>query len=42
MSARKTPDSLTLLAASSSNLRIDNLGFHLVFLDPNYAFIVNS
>lgn len=34
--------SWALLAASNSSLRIDNLGFHLVFLDPNYAFIVNS
>lgn len=34
--------SWALLAASNSSVRIDNVGFHLVFLDPNYAFIVNS
>jgi hypothetical protein len=34
--------SWALLAASNSNVRTDNVGFHLVFLDPNYAFIVNS
>jgi len=31
-----------LLAASQANIRTDNVGFHLVFLDPNYAFAVNS
>jgi hypothetical protein len=34
--------SWALLAASNSYLRTDNVGFHLVFLDPNYAFVVNS
>jgi hypothetical protein len=31
-----------LLSASNSTIRTDNVGFHLVFLDPNYAFTVNS
>jgi hypothetical protein len=31
-----------LLAASDSYVRNDNVGFHLLFLDPNYAFTVNS
>ena len=31
-----------LLAPSNSTIRTDNVGFHLVFLDPNYAFTVNS
>lgn len=31
-----------LLSASNSTVRVDNLGFHLMFLDPNYAFLVNS
>lgn len=31
-----------MLAASNSYVRTDNVGFHLVFLDPNYAFVVNS
>ena len=30
------------LAPSVSTIRIDNVGFHPVFLDPNYAFVVNS
>lgn len=30
------------LSAANSTVRIDNVGFHLVFLDPNYAFVVNS
>lgn len=30
------------LAPSNSYIRTDNVGFHLVFLDPNYAFVVNS
>jgi hypothetical protein len=34
--------SWALLAASNSSIRTDNVGFHLVFLDPNYAFTVNS
>jgi hypothetical protein len=34
--------SWALLAASNSSVRTDNVGFHLVFLDPNYAFTVNS
>jgi hypothetical protein len=32
----------TLLAENEANVRTDNVGFHLVFLDPNYAFTVNS
>jgi hypothetical protein len=31
-----------LLTATNSYVRTDNVGFHLVFLDPNYAFTVNS
>ena len=31
-----------LLAASNSYVRTDNVGFHQVFLDPNYQFTVNS
>jgi hypothetical protein len=31
-----------LLGASDSTTRDDNKGFRLVFLDPNYAFVVNS
>jgi hypothetical protein len=31
-----------LLSATDSYVRTDNVGFHLVFLDPNYAFTVNS
>jgi len=31
-----------LLAASNSAVQTDNLGFHLVFLDPNYGFTVTS
>lgn len=34
--------SWALLSASNSTIRVDNVGFHSVFLDPNYAFIVNS
>jgi hypothetical protein len=34
--------SWALLSASNSFVRTDNVGFHLVFLDPNYAFVVNS
>ncbi len=34
--------SWALLAASNSTVRTDNVGFRLVFLDPNYAIIVNS
>jgi len=34
--------SWALLSASNSTIRIDNVGFHLMFLDPNYAFLVNS
>ncbi len=34
--------SWALLAASNSYVRTDNVGFHLVPLDPNYAFVVNS
>jgi hypothetical protein len=30
------------LAASNSSVRTDNVGFHLVFLDPNYSIVVNS
>ncbi len=32
----------SLLSASNSYVRTDNVGFHLVFLDPNYAFVVRS
>ena len=31
-----------LLASSDSYIRTDNVGFHLLFLDPNYTFAVNS
>ena len=34
--------SWALLSASNSTVRVDNVGFRLVFLDPNYAFTVNS
>lgn len=34
--------SWALLSASNSTIRTDNVGFHLVFLDPNYAFTVTS
>jgi hypothetical protein len=34
--------SWALLAASNSYVRTDNVGFHLIFLDPDYAFTVNS
>ena len=30
------------LSPSNSNVRTDNVGFKPVFLDPNYAFVVNS
>ena len=30
------------LSASNSYVRTDNVGFNLVFLDPDYAFVVNS
>jgi len=30
------------LAPSNSYIRTDNVGFHLVFLDPNYAFVVTA
>ena len=30
------------LSASNSYVRTDNMGFQLVFLDPNYAFVVDS
>jgi hypothetical protein len=30
------------LSPSGSYIRTDNVGFNLVFLDPNYAFVVNS
>jgi hypothetical protein len=32
----------TLLSAANSSIRNDNVGFQLVFLDPNYAFTVQS
>jgi hypothetical protein len=32
----------SLLSAANSSLRTDNVGFHQVFLDPNYAFTVDS
>lgn len=32
----------SFLSSADSNLRTDNLGFRLSFLDPNYAFIVKS
>jgi hypothetical protein len=31
-----------LLSPSNSYVRTDNVGFNIVFLDPNYAFVVNS
>jgi hypothetical protein len=31
-----------LLGAPQASVRTDNVGFHLVFLDPNYAFTVRS
>jgi hypothetical protein len=31
-----------LLSASNSFIRTDNKGFRVVFLDPNYAFVVDS
>jgi hypothetical protein len=31
-----------LLSAANSYVRTDNVGFYLVFLDPNYAFVVDS
>jgi hypothetical protein len=31
-----------LLSPANSYVRSDNVGFNLVFLDPNYAFVVNS
>jgi hypothetical protein len=31
-----------LLSAANSYIRTDNQGFFLVFLDPNYAFVVDS
>jgi len=31
-----------LLAAASSSIRTDNVGFHPIFLDPNYAFTISS
>jgi len=34
--------SWALLGAANATVRIDNVGFHSVFLDPNYAFVVNS
>jgi hypothetical protein len=34
--------SWALLSASNSTVRTDNVGFHLTFLDPNYAFAVVS
>jgi len=34
--------SWALLAASNSYVRTDNVGFHLQFIDPNYAFTVVS
>src|SRR5215469_1688768 len=30
------------LSASDAYVRTDNVGFNLVFLDPNYAFVVTS
>jgi hypothetical protein len=30
------------LSPSDSYVRTDNVGFNLVFLDPNYAFVVNN
>jgi hypothetical protein len=34
--------SWALLSPSDSTVRVDNVGFNLVFLDPNYAFAVRS
>jgi hypothetical protein len=34
--------SWALLAASNATVRTDHVGFRLVFLDPNYAIVVNS
>jgi len=34
--------SWALLSAGNATVRTDNVGFHLVFLDPNYAFVVVS
>jgi len=34
--------SWTPLSASDAYVRTDNVGFNLVFLDPNYAFVVTS
>lgn len=34
--------SWTALSPSDSYVRTDNVGFNVVFLDPNYAFVVNS
>ena len=34
--------SWAMLAASNSYVRTDNVGFHLVSIDPNYDFVVNS
>jgi hypothetical protein len=34
--------SWALLAASNASVRTDNVGFNLIFLDPDYAFAVNS
>jgi hypothetical protein len=34
--------SWSLLSAANSYIRTDNLGFYLVFLDANYAFVVDS
>jgi hypothetical protein len=31
-----------LLSAANSYIRTDNVGFHVVFLDPNYALVVES
>ena len=31
-----------LLSPANSYVRTDNMGFQLVFLDPNYAFVVDS
>jgi hypothetical protein len=30
------------LSPTNSYVRTDNVGFNVVFLDPNYAFVVNS
>jgi hypothetical protein len=34
--------SWALLSGSNATVRTDNVGFHQVFVDPNYAFTVNS